>query len=358
MRVLFIVRSTLFSVKGGDTVQVDQTARELKKLGVDVVIKLTNEKMDYHSFDLLHFFNLGRPADILVHIKRSGKPFVITPILVNYALYDKKYRKGIAGILFRFLSPGRVEYLKTVYRAILGKDSLASKSYLWKGHQRSITWILLQTSCVLVNAQEEYDELAKRAKTKLAFEIIANGTDSRLFRKDESIVKDLGLVLCVARIEGIKNQINLIRAVRNSPYKLLLIGDAAPNQHNYFRQCKRLAGENVSFIPHLAQEQLVTYYAKAKVHVLPSWFEVCGLSSLEAAVMGCQVVITDHGYARSYFKEDAFYCDPANPVSILQAIDKASRYNDDGHLQNRIGREYSWGHAAERILSVYKKYIS
>ena len=118
------------------------------------------------------------------------------------------------------------------------------------------------------------------------------------------------MVLCVARIEGIKNQYNLIRALNNTPYKLLLIGDAAPNQKKYYRQCKKIAAANISFINYLPQEQLVHYYAAAKVHVLPSWFEVCGLSSLEAAAMGCRVVITDNGYARSYFKECSFLLRP------------------------------------------------
>ena len=105
------------------------------------------------------------------------------------------------------------------------------------------------------------------------------------------------MVLCVARIEGIKNQYNLIRALNDTAYKLILIGDAAPNQKGYYRQCKKIAAANISFLDYLPQEQLVDHYAAAKVHVLPSWFEVCGLSSLEAAAMGCRLVITDNGYA-------------------------------------------------------------
>jgi hypothetical protein len=36
-------------------------------------------------------------------------------------------------------------------------------------------------------------------------------------------------ILCVARIEGRKSQLNLVKAVRNLPYKLVLIGKPAPN---------------------------------------------------------------------------------------------------------------------------------
>ncbi len=43
MKVAFITRSTLFTVPGGDTVQVVQTARKLAEMGVDTEILLSNE---------------------------------------------------------------------------------------------------------------------------------------------------------------------------------------------------------------------------------------------------------------------------------------------------------------------------
>jgi glycosyltransferase involved in cell wall biosynthesis len=166
------------------------------------------------------------------------------------------------------------------------------------------------------------------------------------------------MVLCVARIEGLKNQYNLIKALNNTAYTLMLIGDAAPNQKEYYQKCRDIADKNVSFINYLPQQQLADYYAAATVHVLPSWFEVCGLSSMEAAAMGCRIVVTDNGYARSYFADNAFYCDPANPESILQAVDLAMTANSDNSLQKNIMENYSWKKTAADTLAVYKKYLS
>ena len=84
MRVAIIARSTLHTVPGGDTVQAVQTARHLKDLGVTVDVKLSNEAIDYSQYDLLHFFNIIRPADILYHSKKSGKPYVVSTISVSY----------------------------------------------------------------------------------------------------------------------------------------------------------------------------------------------------------------------------------------------------------------------------------
>ena len=95
MKIVFIVRSTLFTARGGDTIQVEETAANLRNLGVAVDIKKASEKINYNDYDLLHFFNIIRPADILLHINRSGKPFVVSTILVNYALYDNMQKHCI-----------------------------------------------------------------------------------------------------------------------------------------------------------------------------------------------------------------------------------------------------------------------
>ncbi len=57
---------------------------------------------------------------------------------------------------------------------------------------------------------------------------------------------------------------------------------------------------------------------------MPSWFETTGLSSLEAAAMGCNIVITRKGDAYEYFGDYAYYCDPESPDSIFKAIEKAA----------------------------------
>ena len=75
LKVAMIVRTTFYTAKGGDTIQVLQTAAHLAGYNTCVDIKLTNEKIEYGQYDLLHFFNITRPADILYHIRRSGKPF-------------------------------------------------------------------------------------------------------------------------------------------------------------------------------------------------------------------------------------------------------------------------------------------
>jgi len=353
MKVALVSRSTLYTVLGGDTVQVMQTARQLSALGVDASIVLSNEQIDYDKYSLLHFFNITRPADILYHAKKSGKPYVVSTILCNYSEYDKHHRKGI-GILFTFLPGDSIEYLKTMARWLTGKDHLASINYIWKGQRKSILEILKKAAMILPNSKSEYKRIGQTYLHKADSIIVPNGINPDVFIWDRSIPKDDKLVLCAARIEGIKNQLNLIKALNNTSYQLLIIGTNSPNQVKYYNECRRIAASNVKFINHLPQGELVNYYQKAKVHVLPSWFETTGLSSIEAAAMGCNLVITDKGDTREYFEDYAYYCDPAKPESIFNAVKKASGAPVNEALLDKIHTEYTWKHSALQTLKAYQ----
>lgn len=356
MKIAFITRSTLYKVHGGDTIQILETAEELRNLGIKVSIFLSHEKINYEDFDLLHFFNLIRPANILYHIKKTNKPFVISPILVDYTEYDRNHRKGFSGSLFKLFSS--TEYIKTVCRWILMKDRLPSKSYLWKGQKKSIRYILEKAEMILPNSFAEYHELERLHSIKKPFTIVPNGINEKTFSNNGVIQKDELLVICAARIEGIKNQINLIKALNDTQFKLLLIGSSSDNQKHYYNECKKIASKNIVFTGRLTQKELSSYYKKAKVHVLPSWFETCGLSSLEAAAMGCNIVVTDKGFTRDYFGDAAFYCNPESPESIYKAVVSAANADASYKLREKILREFTWSIAATKTLQAYQEILS
>ena len=208
MRIAFITRSTLYTAPGGDTVQIAETARELVEMGIDTDILLSNQDIVYSKYSLLHFFNIIRPADILYHCKKAQKPFVVSTILCNYSEYDKHHRKGI-GSIFSYLSGDSIEYLKTIARWVLGKDQLTSLEYTWKGQRNSINEILKGAKMILPNSESEYRRIQQNYFNKGAYMVVPNGVNPALFKSNGKIKKDENLVICAARIEGIKNQENL-----------------------------------------------------------------------------------------------------------------------------------------------------
>lgn len=346
----------MYKVPGGDTIQLLQTARQLRKKGVQADIFLTNTAIDYSAYDLFHFSNITRPSDILFHVKRIKKPFALSPILIDYTEYDHNYRKGLTGMMMKRFRGG--EYIKTVSRWLKGKDCLQSKSYLWKGHRRTVREILRKAAILLPASIAEYEKLKEWYGIEKNYVVVPNGIDPSVFQADRKYVKDSRLVLCAARIEGIKNQLNLIKALNNTKYTLMLVGAPAPNQKRYYEECKRIAAGNIVFYNQVPQQVLAGYYKIAKVHALPSWFETCGLSSLEAVAMGCNIAISERGYTKDYFADDAFYCEPGSPESIYNAIDKAANSDTSQQLQEKILQHYTWQNAATITLEACKNIIS
>lgn len=350
MRVLFISRPTLLSVPGGDTVQMQKTKEYLEK-DFEIVVDIWNgsKNVDYNSYDLLHFFNLIRPNNILQHLK-TDVPYVVSPIYVDYSEFDQKVRGGYAAKLARIVGKNKSEYLKSLMRWLKNGEHPGSIAYILKGHKKSIQKILNSSSMIIANSESEL----KRIKSDFSFDcsttVVPNATDlSEL--KINSIREG---VLCVARIEGIKNQLNLIRAIKKTDLHLTLIGKASPNHIGYYNQCRNEANDQVSFVDHIDQEELRNYYSAARVHAMVSWFETTGLSSLEAASCGANLVISDKGDQREYFGDDVSYADPDNVDSIKDAILNAYKTDPSLKLLDRIRNEYNWDQTAKKTMEAYK----
>ncbi|WP_205503245.1 glycosyltransferase family 4 protein [Rufibacter psychrotolerans] len=355
MKVAYISRSTLFSSPGGDTKQIELTAHYMRQLGVQVDIKLSNEPVDYQQYDLLHFFNIIRPADLLHHAEASGKPFVISTIFLDYGGYEKKNREGLGRFLNTFFSEDSIEYLKVIARFLKNGEKIISPSYLWHGHRKSVKRLIRQAKVLLPNSLNEYRRLVDKYRMENTCMVIPNAIDPAMYYSTTKVLEEYkDTVICVARIEGRKNQLNLVRAMKDAPYQLVILGLPSPNNIGYYNRCKAEATANVKFVSRVSEEELYQMFNSAKVHVLPSFFETTGLASLEAAVMGCNVVITDKGDTEEYFEDYAFYCNPEDPASIRAAIDQAMAAPFTEGLRQKILNNYTWEITAAKTLEAYK----
>ena len=364
MKVLFQSRSTLFSGPGGDTVQILKTKKYLERMGVSVDIS-TEMDPDLSHYDLVHLFNLMRPQDLLCqarNAKRQGKKIALSTIYGVYTEYDHNARNGFAKTMCRLFSTPTLEYMKTVARAIKNREMHKGISqYLLCGHTRSQIELLSYVDVFLPNSAEEMGRVTddfEIARGK-PFVVVPNAIDAELFNPDEVVAsqetnKYEGCVLCAARFEGRKSQLNLVRAMNSLPWQLVLIGKPAPNHVGYFKQIKREAGENVHILGHVEHDKLPEYYKAAKVHALISWMETPGLASLEAGAMDCNLVITEKGDTRSYFGDYAFYCEPDSVETIRNAIIEAYEAPVNPALRKHILSNFTWDKTAKRTLGGYR----
>lgn len=359
--VLMIIRSDAYKTPGGDTTQVLMTAKYLQELGVNVDVKLAGDRVNLEKYDVLHFFNIIRPDDILPFLKKWDKPFCISTIFVEYSDYEKKSRTGLAGLLFKVLSPGKIEYAKALARWILKGDKIKSAYYLFNGHKKSMMTVAKKASLLLPNSHSEATRLFNYFGRNFPYKKVVNAIDPAIFHRDiKADIRCLDHIICVGRIEGLKNQLNLIRAIKDTGLHLTIIGDASPNHMEYYNLCKAEAKGNthIHFIGHTTQNELAGIYKAAKVHVLPSWFETTGLSSLEAGMMDCNVVVTRKGDTEEYFGDMAYYCEPDDLLSIREAILNAYKDPVNARLKNFILEKYTWQRAANQTLEGYQKIYS
>ncbi|MDP2723540.1 MAG: glycosyltransferase family 4 protein [Bacteroidales bacterium] len=355
LKIAFVVRSTIDQIKGGDSLQLYNTANELRKLGVDVVIKKAHEPIDYREFDLLHLFNVIRPADHLKHLQR-GVPFVVSTIYLDYSTFDTCGRSRVQRQLFSTLGKDFSEYCKNNFRFLSGQDKLVSKTYLL-GHQRAVRKILKEAAMLLPNSLSEYKRLSQDYGVESRCHVVPNGIDKHLFEVLPKAERIDNQVLCVGQIYGLKNQHRLIEATRNMDVKLVLIGKPPPNHLSYYRYCKKIAHSRVHFHDFMPQEQLIVHYAKSKVHALPSWFETTGLSSLEAGSMGCNLVVGSGGDTRDYFQGFATFCAADDVSGIKKALEMELQKPTQLSFREHILKNYTWENAAKETLIAYKKVL-
>jgi len=357
LKIAFIVRSTLFEVVGGDNLQAVNTATELRKLGVQVDIKKANENIDYAKYDLLHLFNIIRPADHLKHIKRAGKPVVLSTIYLDYSEFDQEGRVGIQRRILRLFGKNGAEYLKNNLRFIKRQDKLVSPEYLLS-HKRAVGKILSQVDLLLPNSVSEFQRLTQDYHVDVPYHVVPNGINISLFSQIPHVKREEDRVLCVGQIYGLKNQHRLIEASQVLGTKLTIIGKPPPNHLKYYDFCRSMSGSSVEFVDFIPQEDLLKYYARSKVHALPSWFETTGLSSLEAGAMGCNLVVGSGGDTREYFKSKASFCNASDTQSIIKALEFELNKANEFTFREYVLANYSWKRAAEETLVAYKKVLN
>lgn len=356
MNVLFIARATMYDSPGGDTVQILKTAEELRKLGVTVTVGLTTSEFDYIQYDIVHFFNIIRPADILYHFNQA-KRTVISTIYVDYTEQEIRTGSFIRSTITRVLGGDFIEYLKAVAKAVLGKEKLISKSYFFKGQFNSIKYLYKNSGALLPNSNSEAGRLKNKfGSTNALIYKVVNSVELTKNVVPNPKYKDS--VICIGRIERRKNQLNLIKAVKDLDIPCYIIGKPAINDYKYYELCKKEAGNNVFFIDALPQHEIYSIMKAAKVHVLPSWFETTGLVSLEAAYYGCNIVITAKGDQQEYFGENAFYCEPENIESIKTAVLKAYQAPFNDEFQKYIEEYYNWSETAVQTKRCYEELLN
>lgn len=358
-------RDDMELAQGGDTTLVNETMGGLRELGVKVSLSL-EERPALDGFGAVTLVNISRTRDTLAQLanaKARGKPTVLIPLYEDMDRYLVPAMK--TDLLFRYLAiKGKqlpLDALKLVRDGFeLSEHPLENPFARQFGigdadKQRSI---LGDVDYILTSGKAESDSIRKKFAPKAPMEEMFYGFNRDFSSADpRAFVSRHGLkdfVLCVGRLEPRKNQWQLIEVFRSLPHlTLVLIGVFSdPSMEPLI---KAYAPPNVRFFSRLPFAELVSAYAAARVHVLPSWYELPGLVSLEAAAAGCRIVSTDWGTAPDYLGDKVAYCSPDHPAGIREAVLKAYDTDATASLREYVLENFSWKRAARKCMDVYER---
>ena len=374
MKVLMLGRIGLLTGGGGDLVQVQQTAEELKKLGVEVDIK-TSLNVDVRPYDIVHVFQLDWSADNYFYsklAKKQGKILVLSPIHHNIDevkkfddLYAFDYRR-ISKILFK--NQFSRDVFKSLYRSIFDLKKLKPVLYsIFLGLKKMHIVSLKLSDAVLVQTNAEARDLERTYGLKLKkWAIVVNGV-GRPYQEEREYknpFKFEDYIFCVGRIEPRKNQLSIIEAVdklrkeENLDLKLVFVGRFnLLNQIEYTLRFKNEIKKHdwITHVQKVPYKEMPDYFHFAKVGVSASWFETTGLTSLEALYSGANAVAAGER-AKEFLGDYASYCLPDDIDSIKEAI-KKEYFAKRPKLSAKIKSEYTWENAAKQTLEVYNELL-
>ena len=364
MKILIQSRNDLYTKFGGDTQQILRTSKYLEKLGVFCKIS-TELTQNVEKYDIVHIFNITRPYELYWTLKKAKEkriPIVFSPIYIDLRELDKKGRYGLTGMVTKRINSDNVkEFLKNIIRfSFLSPNTSLLFLVMTRTHASLVREMLNASNLVLTNSKLEYDAFVSLYSSEKPFGVIYNGVDMSFENAHAGLFNiKYGLnniVLCVANFSAVKNQINLVRALSGTDIQLVLIGNRVPGNKNYFsRLHNAVQKNNCLLLERVPRNMIASAYHAAKVHILPSRFETCGIANLEAGLSGCNIVSTNRGYAREYFGDMVEYCDPGNIPEIRNVIKRTYKKPQSNELRSYIKERYSWEKAVNQLLGFYKE---
>lgn len=354
MRVLMQNRPNAYTQPGGDTVVMEKTRIGLEKRGVLVTVDL-EAKEDPRKYDLVHLFNFATPDYTRTLAEKAhscGVPYVVTTLYEDVPVFHRQSH-ALAGGLLNYIASGQN---KEWYKA--NKPNLET---VQPSQRFENSWTAKQSAGLFVTGptegkilERDYGSGLPIFSMMLGCEVAKNATAQKFI--EHYGVKDF--VLCVGRLETRKNQLMLLKALEDDDVTVVIAGSGFTYQPEYAEAVKNFKRRGKTIVlGRLNDDMLASAYCAAKVHVLPSFYELPGLVTLEAANYGCNIVASGNcGTIEDYFGELAIYCDPKDEKSIRDAVLKALQTPRNKKLKE-IVEKYSWDDLGERAFAAYQQIL-
>lgn len=377
MRIALVNHGTAGEWGGGDSVQIQETAKRLKQRGHQISIQ-NSDRPEVDSVDLVHIFNCRVHQSFVKQMatcQQAGKPVVISPIWISIgrALWGSRGSVGLLEKAIKSEATAAEGFAAMLRRDLVvhlpnGTIDAHGRGTVDLSWQNKTSELLKQCQGMLPNSWLEL----KALQTDLhwcgnQFDVAHYGVNPQIFldADPEPFRKLTGIrqpfVMQAGRIEPAKNQAMLCWALRQTSLPVVLIGSSR-HWPSYAELCRSISGDRLTIIDHLPQELLASAYAAAGVHCLISWMDTCGLVSLEASLSGTPLVGSSFGHELEYLENDAWLADPADPIGIRTAIEESwCQDRNQGRslrMKAKSLERFNWEKTTNRTESLYKEILN
>lgn len=366
-RIAFCIRPDYDNPLGGDGVQMLKTKQYLEAAYPLAITIITVPSEITPDCDLVHVFNFATyrfTRQCIDQANKLGIPVVSSCIYWDYSYASTERIAKLFGYarytssLFMRVALSILNITKRVFSRPSGI------SYVFKRHVKQF---IRQSALILPNSEEEaqlllqFSGLPQSAHDK--FRVVYNAVDP-LQNQDVQLEKQDFLakynlpenyILQVGRIEYIKNQLNLLFALKDEPrIPIVFVGRICDRV--YYKRLRQIADKrgNVYFIDSVEHREVGLFYKYAAVHVLLSLRESPGLVSLEALQHHCPIVTSTEAFlpVKTYFENSPYI---ANPFDIEEIRCVVLRAYTERHVVDIDFSKLSWNHVAGQTYEAYQE---
>jgi glycosyltransferase involved in cell wall biosynthesis len=333
MRVAYILSHSRLSPTNGVVSQALTWKEGLEQNGHKVTLINMWEANNWKEFDILHFFGFSQYTYEFVRaVKRINPNIVVSPIL------DPPVSK-LAMKLYSYWGCEKLRLFNLNYCLRLAKDDIK---------------LMLTRS----NFENGYiSESFGFPNSKIATVRLSYDDNKFISKEHHSVREDFCLHISLLMDER-KNVRRLIEAAKKYNFNLKLGGKLRNDGEVKLLNEWINGADNVEYLGFLSTKVMLDLYSKAKVFALPSTFEGVGIVGLEAAAMGCDIVVTNVGGPKEYYSGYATNVNPFSIDDIGLAISNALNKNDSNQdLNHYVRHNYSLRKITEDLVNSYKSVI-
>lgn len=315
----------------GSKMQAEIWIEELEKKGHHVTRINPWGHYDWKSFDIVHVFGFGLWNYDMIHWGSGLNPnFVFSPIIdTNTPMWKYRFATHFGCARLR----------------------LFSQNYALRKLKKDIKLFLART---------EYEANYLRDGYGISNDKIAIVPLSyRETNYNPEVQKESFCLFTGTMTQPRKNVPRLIEAAKKYGFRLKLAGNTgnAISKENLLSLIGNAT--NIEVLGFVSDDELFSLYNRAKVFALPSLNEGVGLVALEAAMHGCNIVITNLGGPKEYYPSGmAQLVDPYNTDDIGQAILRAMDDNTtQPKLRNHLEKTYNVSSCTDLLVKQYTKLL-